>query len=287
MVVIILILTGVCGNVLVIIATTSKQSIRSSVNSFIISLAVADLCSSLGMSFIVISLINGKWSYNGRVCNFNGFSNVTFSLASALTVSAISVNLFLATRGSVSNGNTLLMKKRRHLFLFTIWIFAIVLAFLPILGWSRYEYFPTRGICFWKYSTSKSYTTTFYVIAAPACLTATVAYWKIYNFLRARKRRVIPSLNRETLVATLETERKITISIFLVLFTYYTTLTPFTLLNIIESSNPLLHIPPWIDLGTYLLAMSNHVNNVFIYSIMMRKYRKTFSSLFCLSRCIK
>ena len=280
-IVVILILVGVCGNALVIIVTISSQSIRSSVNLLIVSLAFSDLLSSLGLGFVVASLINGKWSYSKEMCNLNGFCALTFSLASALTISVISFNFYLSTR----EASTLLMKKWRAILLLALWIFSVVFAFLPILGWSKYEYFPSRGICFWRYSTSKSYTATFYVFAAPACLTAAFAYWKTYQFLQEGSRRVIPctittcGTAEKRSTSTQEAERKIAISIFVILFVYYTTLAPFTLLNVIESSNPRIHIPPWIDLSTFLLAVTNHVNNVFIYSVMVRKYRRAIKNL--------
>ncbi|XP_031553137.1 melanopsin-like [Actinia tenebrosa] len=287
----VIILTGILGNTLVIVVTLINCTLKTTANAFIVNLAVADILALFSFGIMVSSLARGKWIYGDTACKVNGFTIMTFGLASALSISAISINRYLVT-ANLTAYHSLFGAKNRTLFLLVaLWIFAGTFGSLPLVGWSRYEYFPARGFCFWSYSTSFSYTITFYTLVAPCCLAAAFCYWKIYLTIRQNKQGHNQNLSlsspkdshkikRRQEMSNELSERKITLSICVVVFVYYTTLAPFSIVNLMVVWKPSYEISPSVDIVTTIVAMMNHVINVFIYATLNRKYRQAIRNLF-------
>lgn len=287
-----IVLTGLLGNILVIVVTLINCALKTTANALIVNLAVADILATCSFSIMISSLAKGTWIYGQIACQVNGFAVMTFSLASALSISAISINRYLVTVNTTAYRSVFGAKNRTLFLLVALWVFAGTFGSLPLLGWSSYEYFPARGFCFWSYSRSLSYTITFYTLVAPCCLAAAFCYWKIYLKIRQNKLIYIQKLS---LMKTAKTsnkvktrqelsnevsERKTTIAICVVVLVYYTTLAPFTIVNLMVIWKPGYKISPFADIVTTIVAMTNHAINVFIYATLNRKYRQAIRNLF-------
>ena len=71
------------------------------------------------------------------------------------------------------------------------WVFSIILATPPLLGWSAYDYLPGQSFCFCNWKTSVSYT--FFMVGTcfgGPCSIMAFSYFKILLKVRASKRRV-------------------------------------------------------------------------------------------------
>jgi hypothetical protein len=265
-------------------------TLKTSANALIVNLAIADILASCSFGIIVVSLSKGRWIYGETACRINGFTTMTFSLASALSISAISINRYIVTVNVPAYRSIFGVKNRTLLLLILLWLFAATFGSLPLLGWSNYEYFPARGFCFWSYSTSMTYTVTFYTLVAPCCLAAAFCYWRIYLTIRkntlsqsprtSTSKQISNKIKRRQEYSNELSERKITISICVVVLVYYTTLAPFTIVNLMVIWKPGYKISPFVDIFTTVIAMMNHAINVFIYSILNRKYRHAIKTLF-------
>lgn len=291
--VLMIILTGLLGNTLVIVVTLINCTLKTTANALIVNLAVADILASCSFAIMISSLAKGNWIYGDIACQVNGFAVMTFGLASALSISAISINRYLVTVNLTAYRSVFGAKNRNLFLLVILWVFAGTFGSLPLVGWSRYEYFPARGFCFVSYSTSLSYTITFYTLVAPCCLAAAFCYWKIYLTIRQNKLIYIQKLSsslstpknsnkikRRQEFSSELSERKTTIAICIVVLVYYTTLAPFSIVNLMVIWKPGYKISPSVDIVTTIVAMMNHAINVFIYSTLNRKYRQAIRNLF-------
>ena len=285
-----LILTGILGNTLVIVVTLINFTLKTTANALIVNLAVADILTLSSIVIMIGSLAKGKWIYGETACQVNGFAVMTFGVASALSISAISINRYLVTVNLTAYHSVFGAKNRTLFLLVALWIFAGTFGSLPLVGWSKYAYVPARGFCYLSYSTSLSYTITFYTLVAPCCLAAAFCYWRIYLTIRQNKLNHIRKLSLSTPESSNRlkrrqefsselSERKITLSICVVVLVYYTTLAPFTIVNLMVIWKPGFKISPSLDIGTTIVAMMNHVINVFIYSALNRQYRQAIRNL--------
>lgn len=284
----VIVLTGLLGNVLVIIVTIMNSVFKTTANALIVNLAITDVLSLCSFGVLVFNLKKGKWMYGNLLCKLNGFSAMTFSLASALSISCISINRFLYTVHSPAYNSFFGPTKRTLVMLTFLWVFTGTFGSLPMVGWSEYEYFPSRGFCFWSVSSSLSYTITYYCLVGPCCLSAIYCYWRIYRTIHknapnqvtnATQSRV--NIRKQLHDHTIElSERKITISIWLVVIFYYATLAPFTIANLLIVWKPGFVLTPELDITTTVIAMTNYSVNVFIYSMSNRRYRLAIRRLF-------
>lgn len=288
----VIVLIGVFGNVLVILVTMIHSIFKTTANALIVNLAVTDILSLCSFGVMIFSLNSRTWTHGILLCKLNGFSAMTFSLASALSISCISINRYMYTSHSPAYNSIFGPTRRTLLMLAFLWAFSGTFGCLPMLGWSKYEYFPNRGFCFWSPSTSLSYTTTYYCLVAPCCLSATFCYWRIYSSIRKNAPVQFISSSRSTTQSrenvrkqlqdhsTELSERKITLSICFVVILYYATLAPFTIVNLLVVWKPGFVISPILDMITTVIAITNYSLNVFIYSISNRRYRLAIKKLF-------
>lgn len=272
-----IILLGMIGNILVIIVLWQQQrrSHRITGSYFLINLAIADIFASANLIFMLSTIINhGEWIFGEHVCKLNGFLTVLFGATSLLTLCAISVNrYFKIVEGGkynriYTNNNTLRI-------LAVTWFVPLVLSVAPIFGWSAHEYQVGKCVCHFLFSRSISYTITFSTVIVVTPFTVILfCYLKIYKIIKAHGaiignlRRSQPSVNVEDI--------KIATTLFTVIIVFIICYIPASVVNIVQMIQPGFVIPPWLDMLSFLLVVSNHANNPLIYNALNRSFRQAF-----------
>ena len=131
---------AVIGNLLVCFAILANKKLRSKpTNLFLLSLAVSDfLTSVIAMPFDIESLIlQGGWKHGAVMCLAFLTAYLITVPTSILTLLTISVDRYLNLRDPLRHfRRTQFMTKRKALILIVlIWLYCIIFAFLPVLGW--------------------------------------------------------------------------------------------------------------------------------------------------------
>ncbi|EDO42331.1 predicted protein, partial [Nematostella vectensis] len=271
--------TGVAGNLLVMIVSIMNSFHKTTANIFILNLAVADLLASCGFAFMLSSLLQGEWPLGDFACKLHGVLVMAFSVASSLSASAMSINRYTTIIYASKQKSITFTRNWTKIMLAFLWLFSAIFAILPLVGWSRYTYFPAKAICFISYTESRSYIITFYTLVAPCCLVTIFCYSRIYIAIKKNSpmRVASPSQKRKPSPRKPDSnsavETRVTIMIFVVVFWYFTSLAPFNVINLMVIWKPGFQIPPWVDILTTLFALSNHATNVFIYAVLNRTYR--------------
>ncbi|XP_013385731.1 octopamine receptor Oamb [Lingula anatina] len=127
----------VLGNILVIVATVKFRRLRRRItNSFIASLAVADLL--LGIFVLPLSITNEvskHWVFGPLICDMWLAVDVWLSTASILNLCVISFDRYLAITRPIKYMSR--MTKRMARFLIAgAWLLAFLVCFPPLLGWT-------------------------------------------------------------------------------------------------------------------------------------------------------
>lgn len=132
------IVATVCGNMLVIVGVLRFERLRIIANSFLVSLAVADLLVAvLVMPFNALQQVAGRWPFGPVVCDVFNANDVLFSTASLLHLCCISVDRYVAVTDPF--GYERYMTVRRVVAMLScLWTASALLGHLPIhLGWYR------------------------------------------------------------------------------------------------------------------------------------------------------
>ena len=136
MVFVTIMLSAVFGNILVIISVFRFEKLKIIANSFIVSLAFADLLVALCvMPFSASMEIAGKWVYGRVMCDiFNG-NDVLFSTASLLHLCCISMDRYIAITDPF-HYESRMTKRRVAIMLCCAWGAASLISHVPIhVGW--------------------------------------------------------------------------------------------------------------------------------------------------------
>ena len=272
-----IILLGIIGNVLVIIVLwqQKRKSRRTRGSFFLINLAIADILASANLIFMLATIINkGEWIFGIPLCKLNGFLTVLFGATSLLTLCGISVNrYFKIVEGEkynrvFSNSNTLCM-------LGITWLIPFVLSIAPIFGWSAHEYQVGKCVCHFLFSRSISYTLAFaaFIIVAPFTIIL-FCYLKIYKIVKAHGA-MIENL-RQTQPTVHVEDIKIATTLFIVIVVFTICYIPASVINILDMAHLGFKIPPWLDMFSFVLVVSNHANNPIIYNALNRSFRQSF-----------
>ena len=133
-----IILIGVIGNVLTLVVIICYHPLRDMTGMFLANLAVADLLqSTFGMPLIAVSAFRHQWVFGETLCTISGLTNSLFCIASVLTLTAISVDRWLAIVFPMKYRAWLTVERARIVLVY-IWLHALSMAVLPVLGWSRF-----------------------------------------------------------------------------------------------------------------------------------------------------
>ena len=188
----IVIITGVLGNVFICLVVFRSKMKPNSTNILIANLAIVDLLQCLNFFSIFITLVNGKWSLGHVGCQISGY----------LTISMVATSLYLLSLISI-NRHTLINDPDKHEKIFTIkntvmliaciWLLSMVVASPPLYGyeWAAYVFRNRRSLCMMDFHTSGLfYLIVSGVILMPPVLVIAWSYWKIFKTIKQRRRQI-------------------------------------------------------------------------------------------------
>lgn len=131
-------LVVVIGNGLVITAVFTHTKLRNATNTFIVSLAMADLM--LGLTVLPYSstkeVLRGYWPFGYVWCRIWLAVDVWLCTASILNLCAISLDRYLAITRPFKYPR-LMSPKRAKLLVGTVWIVSFIVCFPPLVGWNE------------------------------------------------------------------------------------------------------------------------------------------------------
>src|SRR6218665_2365370 len=130
------IVSTIFGNLLVMVSVYRTDRLRTLTNSFVVSLACADLMVAiLVMPFSASQEISGRWFMGRVICDLFNANDVQFSTSSLLHLCCISVDRYIAITDPFHYEKKM-TKRRVAVMLCCIWSASIVLSHLPIhLQW--------------------------------------------------------------------------------------------------------------------------------------------------------
>lgn len=137
-----IIVVAVCGNSLVCVAICVNKNLRETPsNYFLFSLAVSDiLTATLSITFDVDQILkpNWRWDHGPIICKLWTKIYLIAVPTSILSLLAISVDRYKAISDPLNKfkRSPFLTRKRATLVVLGLWLYCIIFAFIPTMGWS-------------------------------------------------------------------------------------------------------------------------------------------------------
>ncbi|XP_045452167.1 G-protein coupled receptor moody-like [Melitaea cinxia] len=297
----IIMVVGLSGNLLTVVALLKCPKVRNVAAAFIISLCIADfLFCAVVLPFAISGFWTKTWSHGGVLCKlvpFLRYGNVGVSL---LSIALITLNRYIM----IAHHSWYSRVYRKHniaLMIVFSWMFSYGMQIPTLLGvWGKFDYDPELGTCsIVPDDNGRSAKTALFVIAfiVPAMLIF-ICYARIFWVVHSSEQRMrehqrtqhtkpSSTLNngsdkRSTIKDTRETkarrnEWRITKMVLAIFLSFLVCYLPITIAKVADSH---VHYPVFHITGYLLLYASACVNPI-IYVIMNAQYRAAYAAALC------
>ena len=190
---------SIVGNVLVCLAVYRNPRLRSSMNLYIIGLALSDLlCATVEMPAATTVLIAGHWKFGNVLCQFQGFVDVFVTAVSPLTMGLTAFNRYMRIV-QTNRYNKIFSPLKSMIWLSCLWLLpALYFVISPVANWSKYAFIPGYAVCSITFSKFENrlahYCCVFAFFFVLPFSVGVFSYYKIVLSIRQHKRAVVPSL---------------------------------------------------------------------------------------------
>ena len=180
------------SNLCIFMAVYKSRKLQTRGNVFLVCLASSDfLVSIFNVPFSAISsVLPTLRPTSSLLCDFSGFFEMTFLIASVFSVTAINLHRFVHLI-HWDRYYDICSTKRIRIVIAFIWITALILSAPPLLKLSKISYKQGKGHCFVDWRVTPTYTFALMILCffVPVCIMA-YCYYRIYKFRRESRRKV-------------------------------------------------------------------------------------------------
>ena len=165
---------SVVGNIPVIIIIIKTPSLQTHSNIFIANLAISDIFNGIIKDvFIIMGMAPGRFIYGQTFCNISGFAIGLPHTVTILTLMFIAIFRYITI---IHRRHITLTKKHVWIAIISTWIYGIIDALLPIIGWSYYEFSPFEFACLPVFDLKPPSYTIYLIISVTAIPFAVITY---------------------------------------------------------------------------------------------------------------
>ncbi|XP_039593598.1 substance-K receptor [Polypterus senegalus] len=279
-----IVIVSVIGNLTVIWIILAHRRMRTVTNYFIVNLAFSDASmSAFNTVFNFVYAIHNDWYFGLGFCRFQNFFPITAIFASIYSMTAISVDRYMAIihplKPRLSSFSTKVV-------IGTIWLVAFSLAF-PQFFYSKTVYFHPRTICMVDWPEADGgkhrliYHITLIVLNYLLPLMVMLVTYSIVGVTLWGSE--IPGDSSEHYQNQMQAKRKVVKMMIIVVVTFAMCWLPYNLYFILGSFTEEIYKQTYIQqvyLAVFWLAMSSTMYNPIIYCCLNQRFRAGFRRAF-------
>nr|ANO39025.1 GCR050 [Schmidtea mediterranea] len=291
---VLIILSSICGNVLVCAAICTDSNLRQLSNSLYVSLAVADLLvSSLVMTFATLDWIMGKWVFGLVFCNLFLSMDIMCSTASILNILATAIDRFVHVH-TPFHYSRIFNKYFVGGFIGCIWIISAIMSFMPIhLGWhlSNLTVDLNSTKCMLQLNPSYAIISSVISFYLP-CIIMVALYVKLYRFARMHTVKTNKTNDNSTTTAgchrliykKIKTDQKAAVTLGVIMGTFLICWLPFFIINCVKSICQECISDLYFNIATWLGYFNSCLNPI-IYPLFNTDFRNAYKKLIMRALC--
>lgn len=278
-------LVAIIGNFLVIAVVYRRRELRrTETHIFIVNLSLTDIfVALLCMPFSMITAVTQEWIFSNALCQLNGFLNVFFLLTSILTLTAISIHKYIGVVQPTKR--KIFTRKRTLMAVAWVWMQALLTALTPILGWNEYEHIPGRTQCSVKVPRNNEVselTNCLFIIICGFVIPLGImnfSYLKIFRTVKIHTKRVKSHSFGDDQKSAFLNERRITVTLFIILAAFLACWSPFSVLTIYATLAG-HELSQHFSVVAYWLGFLNSAMNPLIYALRTKEFRQGYRQIF-------
>lgn len=279
---IVLFLLAIFGNALALWVLRTKLELRTLAHAFLTNLVIADLLLALLTPFEAVATFSGVYVFDDYGCKIQRTSLYFFYAASILTLSAISLERYVAICYPLRYDK---FKKRKTQILLLIWLTSALIV-IPHLYLSEKRIVNGEKVCFQFHTTNATRVPFFWGYFVPCFLLlyllplalVSITYWKAARALTALESR-LEVTSTVDISMTVRMRQEVLRMLFVVIIFFVIQWTPFEIVEILDSAPGVMgDINPITShrVAVNMIAFSNAVVNPILFGFMSKSFREGF-----------
>ncbi|XP_078131410.1 opsin 8, group member b [Sander vitreus] len=278
---------SIVGNVLVLIVAAKRSSRMKPPELLIVNLAVTDLGAAVTMyPLSAASAWSHHWLGGDATCLYYGLAGFFFGVASIMNLTILAIVRFIVSINMTSPNEKISFKNVKMLCMWT-WLYALIWALFPILGWGQYGPEPFGLSCSlaWGQMKHEGYSMVIFMFSfnlIMPCVIIICCYFgiSIKLYLAYKK-----SMNSNRVPSIVKLQRRLLMIAVLVSLGFIVCWAPYGIVSIWSLFSDSSTIPPEVSLLPCMFAKSSTAYNPLIYYIFSPSFKREVKQLcwFCLS----
>ncbi|XP_047244477.1 opsin 8, group member b [Girardinichthys multiradiatus] len=272
---------SIVGNLLVLIMAFRRSSRMKPPELLSVNLAVTDLGTAITMyPLAVASAWSHHWLGGDVSCIYYGLAGFFFGIASIMNLTILAIVRFVVSLNLHSPKQKISWKKVKILCMWT-WLYALIWALLPILGWGRYGPEPFGLSCSLAWGQMKHEDFSFVIsifslnLLVP-CVIIIFCYFGIALRLYFAYKK---SMNNNHVPNIIKLHRRLLIIAVLISIGFIGSWAPYGLVSLWSVLNDSSNIPPEVSLLPCMFAKSSTVYNPLIYYFFSQSFKREVKQL--------
>nr|XP_046229249.1 opsin 8, group member b isoform X1 [Scatophagus argus] len=276
-------LLSIIGNLLVIIMAIKRSSKMKPPELLCVNLAVTDLGASVAMyPLAVASAWSHRWLGGDVTCIYYGLAGFLFGVASIMNLTILAIVRFIVSLNLQSPTDEKISWKKVKIMCIWIWLYALIWALFPILGWGRYGPEPFGLSCSLAWGQMKNQGFSFVIsmfsfnFVAPSVIII-CCYFGIAIKLYFTYKKMMN--NGNIVPNTIKLHRRLLIVAMLISVGFIGCWAPYGLVSLWSVFQDSSTIPPEVSLLPCMFAKSSTVYNPMIYYIFSKSFKREVKQL--------
>ncbi|XP_012680154.1 opsin 8, group member a [Clupea harengus] len=283
---------SILGNAAVLITAAQRKKRLKAPELLSINLAVTDIGMALSMYPLSISsAFNHAWIGGDPTCLYYGLMGMIFSVASIMTLAVMGLVRYLVAGATPESGNRF-QRSTIGMFITLIWLYALLWAACPLLGWGGYGPEPYGMACSvdWAgYQNSLNDSTFIMALAVLCTILPCVAIVSSYLGITWKLHKAYQTIqNNDRLPTFGNVEKKVMLMAILVSAGFMVSWTPYVAVSLwtMFHAGGKDSVTPLVSLLPCLFAKGATAYNPLIYYVFRKSFRREFREL-CCPRCLR
>ncbi|XP_069830117.1 opsin-5-like [Dendropsophus ebraccatus] len=275
----------VVGNVAVLATAVKCSAHLKSPDLLSINLAITDLGMAVSMYPLAIaSAWNHAWIGGDSSCLYYALMGFFFGVASMMTLTAMAVLRYVVASTTTTNRN-LIKKKAIYVVIVLIWLYALLWAIFPLVGWGHYgpEPFGISCTIAWAEFQNSNNGFSFIVSMFILCtITPAITIITCYTTIAWKLHKAYQEIqNYDKMPNAARVEKKLTVMAVLVSLGFLLSWMPYAIVSFWSMFHSNGSIPPTVSLLPCLFAKSSTAFNPIIYYVFSKTFRQKVKQLKC------
>ena len=284
---ILIVVVAIIGNLMVCYAITVNKNLRNNpTNVFIFSLAFSDfLTVTIAVPFDIEGLLlQWHWKHGEIMCQAWITVYLITVPTSILTLLAVSVDRYKSLSDPLNRFRRarFMTRKRALIISLIIWLYSLLFALLPIMGWRTEERFVQDSVCYFPFpleyltlSSSLNFILPLLITCAIYIKIYLIARGQHYNFGGAESRKLRSTEEKKVYSRNVQAAK--TISIFVCAF--FCCWVPYSSISIIATLCETCseHIPQEVGIVLLMFGYLNSALNPFLFAFRNSQFKATYN----------